>query len=341
MPAVVVAVKLRMPCGANTSLSGGAYGFASVSSGRSVKNVLGRGWICDPTVNGCATKEEDEQDDDCLDPDEVNVMNIMKKNTSPTPNVSMSIPGLDPLDPLGPRLNLKFGIITYYFYLILILIFLVLLFIYYYIFYFEDDGMMVIDVIGPDGVGDNVVTGAGAGTGTAADFTASDASIWGGVCCGSIETGGGSDASCCLADTSNWADGFPDCAESDAAASDDDDSSATTGVFDVVFVDDASCCCCCTFDPDNDDDTSSAASRCSVDASTAGSCGACCRSVDTSPDCADDAAADDADADDEDDCEDDEDENNDSHDDLDAPAGAPGAGAGSSSGLGIVAYTGK
>jgi hypothetical protein len=85
IPEPALAVALRMPCGANTSLSGGAYGFESVSSGRLVKNVLGRG----PTVNGFSTKEEGRED--CLDPDEVNVMNMMKKNTSPAPNVSMSI----------------------------------------------------------------------------------------------------------------------------------------------------------------------------------------------------------------------------------------------------------
>jgi hypothetical protein len=82
---------------------------------------------------------------------------MMKKNTSPIPNVSMSIP------PLGPRLNLKFGIITYYFYLILILIFLVFLFIYYYIFYFEDDDMMVIEVIGASHVAHDGPAGAFAG----------------------------------------------------------------------------------------------------------------------------------------------------------------------------------
>jgi hypothetical protein len=66
----------------------------------------------------------------------------------------MSIP------PLGPRLNLKFGIITYYFYLILILILLVFLFIYYYIFYSEDHGMMVIDVIGASHVAHDGPAGA-------------------------------------------------------------------------------------------------------------------------------------------------------------------------------------
>lgn len=49
-------------------------------------------------------------------------MNIMKKNTSPIPNVSMSIPDLEPL---GPRccLNLKLGIISSLFLIILLYFF--------------------------------------------------------------------------------------------------------------------------------------------------------------------------------------------------------------------------